>query len=147
MDNRRREFIEKSIAAGIASLLVPSLAFAKWPQDAFEKTDLAQALAAISQGDPQNGDITLIAPKIAENGAQVRVEVQAKIANVESISILVDKNPVPLTSQFLMMGESEPYVATNLKVRETSNVIALVKADGQYYSARQEVKVTAGGCG
>ena len=147
MDNRRREFIEKSIAAGIASLVAPSLAFAKWPQVAFEKTDLAQAIAAISQGDPQDGDITLVAPRIAENGSQVRVEVQAKIDNVEWISILVDKNPVPLTSQFLMMGESEPYVAANLKVRETSNVIALVKADGRYYSARQEVKVTAGGCG
>ena len=147
MDNRRREFIEKSIAAGIASLLAPSLAFAKWPQVAFEKTDLAQAIAAISQGDPQDGDITLVAPRIAENGSQVRVEVQAKINNVEWISILVDKNPVPLTSQFLMMGESEPYVAANLKVRETSNVIALVKADGRYYSASQEVKVTAGGCG
>lgn len=147
MDNHRRTFIEKSIAVSIASLLTPALAFAKWPQDAFEKTDLAQALAAISQGDPQNGDIVLVAPKIAENGAQVRVEVQAKVANVEWISVLVDKNPVPLTSQFLMLGESEPYVATNLKVRETSNVIALVKADGRYYSAQQEVKVTAGGCG
>lgn len=147
MDNHRRKFIEKSIAASIASLLAPSLVFAKWPQDAFAKTDLEQALAAISQADPTNGNIILTAPKIAENGAQVRVEVQAEIDNVEWISILVDKNPVPLTSQFLMMEESEPYVATNLKVRETSNVIALVKADGRYYSAQQEVKVTAGGCG
>ena len=147
MDNRRRKFIEQSVAASVASLLTPSLLFAEWPQDAFEKTDLEEALAAISQGSPGDGDITLTAPKIAENGAQVRVEVQAKVDNVEWISILVDKNPVPLTSQFLMMGESEPYIATNIKVRETSNVIALVKADGRYYSVSQEVKVTAGGCG
>ena len=147
MNNYRRKFIEKSIAAGVASLLAPSLVLAKWPQDAFERTELEQALSALSQGRPEDGDITLVAPKIAENGAQVRVEVQTKIDNVEWISILVDKNPVPLTSQFLMMGESEPYIATNIKVRETSNVIALVKADGKYYSTRQEVKVSAGGCG
>lgn len=147
MNNSRREFIEKSIAVGIASLLAPSLVFAKWPQSAFEQTDLEQAFAAISQGDLKDGDIILVAPKIAENGAQVRVEVQANMDKVEWISILVDKNPVPLTSQFLMMSESEAYVATNIKVRETSNVIALVKADGKYYSTRREVKVTAGGCG
>ena len=147
MDYCRRKFITESMAASIASLLAPSLVFAEWPQAAFEKTDLRQVLAAIAQGDLESGDITLVAPRIAENGAQVRVEVQAKIDNVEWISILVDKNPVPLTSQFLMMGESEPYIATNIKVRETSDVIALLKANSRYYSARQEVKVSAGGCG
>ena len=147
MDNHRRKFIEQSVAASVLSLLAPSLVLAEWPQDAFEKTDLKTALAAISQGSSESGGITLVAPKIAENGAQVRVEVHAKIDNVEWISILVDKNPVPLTSQFLMMGESEPYIATNIKVRQTSNVIALVKADDRYHSVRQEVKVTAGGCG
>jgi sulfur-oxidizing protein SoxY len=30
---------------------------------------------------------------------------------------------------------------------QTSNVIALVKADGKYYYASKEVKVTLGGCG
>jgi sulfur-oxidizing protein SoxY len=30
---------------------------------------------------------------------------------------------------------------------QTSNVIALVKADGRYYYTSKEVKVTLGGCG
>jgi sulfur-oxidizing protein SoxY len=30
---------------------------------------------------------------------------------------------------------------------QTSNVVALVKADGKYYMASKEIKVTLGGCG
>jgi sulfur-oxidizing protein SoxY len=30
---------------------------------------------------------------------------------------------------------------------QTSNVIALVKADGKFYTAAKEIKVTLGGCG
>jgi len=30
---------------------------------------------------------------------------------------------------------------------ETSNIIALVKADGKFYAATKEIKVTLGGCG
>jgi sulfur-oxidizing protein SoxY len=30
---------------------------------------------------------------------------------------------------------------------ETSNVYALVKANGKYYVAKKEIKVTLGGCG
>jgi len=40
-----------------------------------------------------------------------------------------------------------PQGNTRVKMGQTSNVIALVKADGQYYYASKEVKVTLGGCG
>jgi sulfur-oxidizing protein SoxY len=30
---------------------------------------------------------------------------------------------------------------------QTSDVIALIKADGRFHMARKEVKVTIGGCG
>jgi sulfur-oxidizing protein SoxY len=30
---------------------------------------------------------------------------------------------------------------------QTSNVIAVIKADGKFYTATKEVKVTIGGCG
>ena len=100
----------------------------------------------MKKGQSQSAHVMLTAPKIAENGGQVRVAVQATLDNVEWISLLVEKNPLPMTSQFLTLGRSEPYVETNLKVRETSNVIAVVKAGNQFYSASQEVRVTAGGC-
>ena len=42
---------------------------------------------------------------------------------------------------------TEPQVNTRVKMGQTSNVIALVKADGKFYYASKEVKVTLGGCG
>ncbi len=87
------------------------------------------------------------APEIAENGAQVPVTVTSRIANTQSISIIVDKNPFPLSSTFEFAGGAEGYVSTRLKMGQTSNVIAVVKADGKFFSASKEVKVTIGGCG
>ena len=36
---------------------------------------------------------------------------------------------------------------TRVKMGQSSNVYALVKADGKYYVASKEIKVTLGGCG
>lgn len=122
--------------------------FAARPETVFGSDDLQKALDALLGGqNPTDKGVTLTVPKIAENGAQVRVSVETDLPGVETISLLVEKNPVPLTSQFVFSGQSKPSVAVNLKVRETSNIIALVKADGKFYRAVSEVRVTAGGCG
>jgi sulfur-oxidizing protein SoxY len=34
-----------------------------------------------------------------------------------------------------------------VKIGESSQVYALVKADGKFYVARKEIKITIGGCG
>jgi sulfur-oxidizing protein SoxY len=36
---------------------------------------------------------------------------------------------------------------TRVKMGQTSHVVALVKADGKFFFARREIKVTLGGCG
>ncbi len=145
MNKNRREFLHRSLAA-LAAALAPAALSANWPKEAFETTELQKALDMIAGGDVEEGAVTLKVPGIAEDGGAVRVEVETTLDNVESISLLVEKNPVPLTSQFVLHGQSHPYIATNIKVRETSDVIALVKADGRYYSHRRTVRVTAGGC-
>lgn len=144
----RREFLIAGAAAGAAPLLLPAAAFANWPGDAFAVPDLQKVLGELLAGQtPTEQGVTLKVPDIAENGAQVRVAVQTDLPKVETISLLVEKNPIPLTSQFVMTEGSRPDIAVNLKVRETSKVIALVKADGRFYSATDVVRVTAGGCG
>ena len=40
-----------------------------------------------------------------------------------------------------------PAIANRLKMAKTTNVVAIVEADGKLYSANKEVKVTVGGCG
>ena len=46
-----------------------------------------------------------------------------------------------------MSNGGEAYVSTRIKLAETSNVRAVIKADGKFYTAAKEVKVTIGGCG
>jgi sulfur-oxidizing protein SoxY len=77
----------------------------------------------------------------------VPVSVTADMGTVESISILAEKNASPLTASFKLASNAEPFVSTRIKMGKTSNVIAVVKADGKLYSTQKEVKVTIGGCG
>jgi sulfur-oxidizing protein SoxY len=97
---------------------------------------------------PENSDaIKLTVPEIAENGAVVPVTVISTLANVEQISIFVDKNPNVLAASFTIPQGTESMVTTRVKMGQTANVIALVKAGGKFYRVAREVKVTAGGCG
>ena len=95
----------------------------------------------------KSADIIITAPDIAENGAVVPVAVASKIANTQSISILVEKNPSSLAAEFEILPGTEANVGTRVKMGQSSNVHAVVKAGGKYYVATKEVKVTLGGCG
>ena len=41
----------------------------------------------------------------------------------------------------------EPEIAMRIKMNQSSDVYAVVKADGRFYTTRREIKVTLGGCG
>ena len=95
----------------------------------------------------QSSQISITAPDIAENGAVVPIGVTSKIPNTQNIYILVDKNLNSLSAGFGIPPGTEPNVATRVKMAQTSNVHAVVKADNKFYVATKEVKVTLGGCG
>lgn len=152
---KRRTLLKGSLTAGMAGiaaaagLLTPQMVMAAWPKAAFEAKSVDSATQSLlgSSGLTGSNDITIKAPPIAENGAVVNVAVETKMANVESISILVEKNGQPLASSFNLSAATEPFIKTRIKVAKTSNVIAVVKSGGKLYSAGREVKVTIGGCG
>jgi len=56
-------------------------------------------------------------------------------------------DPNTLAAVFEIPAGTEPAISTRVKMGQTSNVYAVVKADGKYYAASKEVKVTLGGCG
>ncbi len=147
----RRSFIQYSFSTGFLAALgkgvFSRVALAEWPSAAFDETEFEPALKGLI-GDQEllEGHVVLEAPEIAENGATVPVKVSSDLDNVEWISIMGDKNPRPWISRFYFHGKSRPYVSTRIKLRETSNVVAIVKADGKLYSSKSAVKVTAGGC-
>ena len=133
-----------------AGLFKPNAAWAQsWNKAAFETKSLNDAVKAMGGAPPvESKDIQFInTPDIAENGAVVPFTIASKIPKTESIALLVEKNPNILAAKFDIPGGTEPWVNTRVKMGQTSNVIALVKADGKYYYASKEVKVTLGGCG
>ena len=106
-------------------------------------------MKALGGGAPaQSKDIAFVqTPDIAENGAVVPIGVSSSLPRTESIAILVEKNPNALAAVFDLPAGTEPTVSTRVKMGQSSNIHALVKADGKYYVATKEVKVTLGGCG
>ncbi|MHB1142279.1 MAG: thiosulfate oxidation carrier protein SoxY [Sulfuricaulis sp.] len=42
---------------------------------------------------------------------------------------------------------ADGYFSARMKMGQTSDVVAVVKAGGKLYTAKQNVKVTVGGCG
>ncbi len=75
------------------------------------------------------------------------IGVTSAIPKTESIAILIEKNPAMLTANFDIPPGTDPAITTRVKMAQSSNVYALVKADGKYYVASKEIKVTLGGCG
>ncbi|MBQ0756787.1 MAG: thiosulfate oxidation carrier protein SoxY [Amphritea sp.] len=150
MMNRRK--VIKALATGGAligaSVLMPGLALAGWNKEAFGSENQGMAMKSLLGAEPAaSADVSLKAPSIAENGAVVPVTVKTAVANVESISIFVEGNPTPLVAEFMIPAGTKAEVSTRIRMGKTSNITAVVKADGQLLSASQETKVTIGGCG
>lgn len=146
----RRKFIQGTAVCGLAScFMMSNSALADWPAAVFstdKKQDVIKDLFG-GQAIQESSLVTIKAPEIAENGAVVPISVKANLPHVESISIVVDNNPKPLAAQFILTGKNQGSVGTRIKLREQSNVTAIIKADGKLYSSTKFIKVTKGGCG
>jgi sulfur-oxidizing protein SoxY len=128
-------------------LVTQSQAQAAVDRATFEVKTMADALKAIG-GTPATSDqISVVSPDIAENGAVVPVGASSKLADTTEIYLLVEKNPTPLSAGFILPAGTVADVQTRLKMGQSTNVIAVVKAGGKLYSATKETKVTLGGCG
>jgi sulfur-oxidizing protein SoxY len=154
MDQNRREFVKIGGVLGLmaaAGLLTAEEAYAQqqaWNKAAFEAKSVDETVKALGgTAAAQSADISIIAPDIAENGAVVPVGVASKIPNTQAVYILVEKNPNALAAGFGIPAGTEANVSTRIKMGQTSNVHAVVKADNKFYVATKEVKVTLGGCG
>ena len=120
-----------------------------WDKAAFDARTLDDAMKALGATAPSTSkDITFVAtPDIAENGAVVPISVVSAVPGTQAIAILIEKNPNMLAAVFDLPAGTEPAVTTRVKMAQTSNVYALVKADGKFYATHKEIKVTLGGCG
>ncbi|HJV85290.1 MAG TPA: thiosulfate oxidation carrier protein SoxY [Noviherbaspirillum sp.] len=152
MNQNRRDMLRISAVLGMAftaGLLKASDVFAAdWNQTAFDAKSLDDVVKALG-GDKfaVSGDVSITGPDIAENGAVVPVSVSSKVPNTEYMAILVEKNPSAMSAGFNIPAGTDAAISTRVKMGATSNVHALVKADGKWLVATKEIKVTLGGCG
>ena len=157
MNAQRRDLLKTGGGVTLLTLVAAAgwlkpgdaLAADAWNKTAFETKTMDETVKALGGGTPaQSKDITFFqTPDIAENGAVVPVGVTSNIAKTESIAILIEKNPNMLAAVFDIPAGTDPSLSTRVKMGQSSNIYALVKADGKYYVASKEVKVTLGGCG
>jgi sulfur-oxidizing protein SoxY len=156
MDRVRRDALKRTGGLSLLALLAaagftpPALAQAQgWNKGAFDTHSMDETLKALGAASPANSkDITFVStPDIAENGAVVPVGIVSAVPKTESIAILIEKNPNMLAAVFDLPPGTDPAISTRVKMGQSSNVYALVKADGRYFVASKEIKVTLGGCG
>jgi sulfur-oxidizing protein SoxY len=155
MDHDRRDALRRGGALTLLTLVaaagwLPAAKAAEtWNKDAFATKSLDETMKALGGSAPvPSKDILFFStPDIAENGAVVPIGITSNVPNTEAIAILVEKNPNMLSAVFDMPAGTEPTLSTRIKMGQTSNVYALVKAGGKYFVNSKEIKVTLGGCG
>ena len=107
-----------------------------------------EVIAAFTGGaEVGEGDITLTAPEIAENGNTVPIEVSS--GSAAEILVLAMGNPTPnvATFKFGKLAASRA-ASTRIRLAGTQDVVAIAKLDdGSFVKASSTVKVTIGGCG
>ena len=151
MQASRRQALQTLSVLGLAlstGLLKTTDVFAiEWQAQLFELKNMDDILKALGGNFAPSADVLINAPEIAENGAVVPITVSSNVPNTGKIAILVEKNPNPLSARITLPAGTESTISTRVKMAGTSNVHALVQANGKWLIASKEIKVTLGGCG
>ncbi len=145
--NRREVMLAGTV--GVAAMTIA-------PRRALATPDqVAAEIANFTGGKPLIEDrITLDLPSIAENGLVVPLnfEVASPMTDHDYVTVLrffAEGNPFPQVADFYFTPLAAK-AAGQIRIRlaQTQNIIAVAQmSDGTFYTAKQEVKVTIGGCG
>ena len=152
---KRRTFLKGAVASSVIAvaagngLLRPTEALAvDWPKVAFTDKDVNVVLKDLfgSSTTSASSAIKIEAPIQAESGLAVPITVSTTLSNIEGMAIIVEKNPSPLAASLSTAGGAN-YFRTRIKMGQSSPVVVVVKSGGKLFTAKQDIKVTSGGCG
>ncbi len=155
----RRSFLKGFGTAAACAALIPTIANAAEEAKKVvgpNELHVDAAIAAITGGKAltPSSKVALSAPEIAENGAvvPVKVTVESPMTDkqyVKAIHILGTKNNnARCANVYLTPANGEASFGTRIKLGSTQDVLAIAEmSDGTFLSAKQNVKVTIGGCG
>ena len=153
MQDARRQFLRSGtclLATLLASgFLSPEDALSlDWDKAAFEAKKIDDLIKVLGgAGAKPSNEISIIASDIAENGAVVPIQIISKLEKTQNIAYVIEKNPNLLAANFTIADGTLADIDTRVKMAQTSDVYALVKANGKFYYASKEIKITLGGCG
>ena len=141
---------------GVSALALTLVAAGLLPKNAEADMKMIEdALKKVIQDrKPAEGKIKLDLPQIAENGNTVPIgfEVDSPMTKdnfVKAVHVFADGNPSPEVASFYFTPMSGKAAAsTRMRMAKTQNVIVVAEmSDKSVYMAKQQVKVTIGGCG
>ncbi len=146
--NSRREFLKTGSLAALAAILAPHMVMA-------EEADVKAALDKLYAGKTMaSGKIKLDLPQIAENGlvVPVGIDIESPMTDadyVKAVHIFADGNPLPGVISYKFTPEcGKASASARMRLAKTQNIIAVAEmSNGSLFTAKQEVKVTIGGCG
>ena len=145
----RRDFVLGASAAAAVTALLSATAGTAWAKELSEVIK-----AAVGDGKPTEGKVSLELPEIAENGNTVpfSVSVESPMTDkdyVKTVHVFAEKNPRPEVVVFHFSPMSGKASAkSRMRLATTQDVIAIATmSDGKLYIGKRTVKVTIGGCG
>jgi sulfur-oxidizing protein SoxY len=152
--SNRREFIKKTTALtgysmlSAAGFLNSQTTQAQWDARNFELSPMDEVLKSVLKGKPvvDSDKIHVKIPQTADNKTPVSITIQTTLKDIQSISILVEQNPVPLVATFELSSALEPFVSTQLKLMHSSFVFVLLETEKVFYGIKHTVSVSEGVC-
>ncbi len=144
--NRRSVLKMLAGGAGLLSGLMPLTALAN---KLMGKRDPIDAIKAITGGSQSASDkLILKTPKLAENGAQVPITVDATaLDGVKSISLVVHENPKPVALKINFdSSDVVTFASFRVKMGKPTKVTAIAQTASGFVTASGSTKVTKGGC-
>jgi len=142
----RRSAIKTLIGGAVAlSGMVPLSALA----NVMGSLKADDAISKITGGKhTSSSDLVLKTPKLAENGSQVPVTVDATaLTGVKSIFLIVHENlrPVAMRVDF-ESADAVAFASFRVKMGKPTKVTAIVQMASGFVTASGNTKVTKGGC-
>lgn len=156
LNTARRHLLRAAISsasltvASAAGLLRPGRVYAApyYQVNRIESGPAMDLLKDLQKVQPvESGAIRIIAPTIAEDGANVYLECSTSLPGVDGFLLFADTNPQPLIAAFWISDSLLPELKTRIKLARSAEIWVLVRSQGRFYKATRSVVVTVGGCG
>jgi len=142
------------LAAGATMVAAGGVVLTAGTANADQKMVDAYVKKMIGDKKPTTGKITFDLPQIAENGNTVPVGVSVESPMtadnyVKAVYLMADGNPAPeVATLFFTPMSGKASSSLRMRLAKTQNIVAVAEmSDGSTFTAKQEVKVTIGGCG